>query len=65
MKHGLTCPACGKSKLVPHRAKAVVVNKKSLRVMDCSDCGLRTIVVTQFITPEMAEKIVEELEDER
>jgi hypothetical protein len=65
MKHGLTCPACGKPKLVPHRAKAVVVNKKSLRVMDCKGCGLRTISVTQFITPEMAEKIVEEMEDER
>jgi transcription elongation factor Elf1 len=65
MKHGLKCPVCSEPSLVPNRAKAVVVNNKSLRVMDCKACGLRTISVTQFITPEMAEKIVEELEDER
>jgi hypothetical protein len=65
MKHGLKCPVCSKPSLVPNRAKAVVVNNKSLRVMDCKECGLRTISVTQFITPEMAEKSGEELEDER
>lgn len=64
MKHGLKCPKCGSQKLTPHRAKAKVTGTYSVRVVVCAQCEDRTVLVTQVITPELAEKIMEEIDEE-
>ena len=63
MKHGLKCPKCGGLRISPHRAGAKLAGPYSVRVAICAKCDERIILVTQVATQELAEKIMEEIDN--
>lgn len=62
MKHGFKCNKCGHSRVRPHRAPARVAGDYSVRVLECEKCKSRMILVSQIATPELANKVLEEIE---
>jgi hypothetical protein len=64
VKHGLKCPKCGGQKITPHRAGAKLAGPYSVRVAICGKCDEKVILVTQVATQELAEKIMEEIDNE-
>lgn len=63
MKHGLRCPRCNDARIRPHRVGAKIVGQYSVRVAICGKCDERVILVTQVATQELAEKIMEAIDE--
>jgi hypothetical protein len=64
VKHGLKCPTCGGLRISPHRSGAKLAGPYSVRVAICAKCDERIILVTQVATQELAEKVMEEIDNE-